>query len=158
MKIVDLSKYGFKLDSLRSDWLKVDRSLLNRSLFLGLVKGQELKDLVYNDKGFITSFSVVGAAPDAQAHIESNSPLLKHLESSSLSGTDSSPSSPNNNGSSSPLPDIDKRIRYAQCVNLAFNNLSSRQVNLDWKNEGKFPMIELGFDLADSIFNEWNKR
>ena len=42
-KIVALSKYGFKLDSLKNDWEKVDKSLLHRDIFNSLEKGLEIQ-------------------------------------------------------------------------------------------------------------------
>jgi hypothetical protein len=57
-KIVALSKYGFKLDSLKNNWEKVDKSLLNRELFQSLEKGMSIDVKGRNREGFITEFVV----------------------------------------------------------------------------------------------------
>ena len=126
MKIVALSKFGFKLDSLKNDWLKCDRSLLNRSIFTSLQKGLELKDLSYNDKGFITSFSVGGMTSEVQAQ-QNHSPFLSPPKSFSHSGAELL-KSPYDSSSNVPLPDIkasdiDRKILKGQCLNLVFSNI-----------------------------------
>ena len=62
-KIVALSKYGFKVDSLKNDWEKVDKCLLNRAIFQNLEKGSEIEVVERNKKGFIIDFKVIELNP-----------------------------------------------------------------------------------------------
>jgi len=102
-KIVALSLYGFKLDSLKNDWDKVDKSLLHRDIFNSLVKGVEIEVKERNSKGFITSFKVLGLDKDKVSI--SNQPLVN----------------------SSPIQEqiVKNGMIYGQCVNLAFNHVSN---------------------------------
>jgi hypothetical protein len=56
-QIVALSKYGFKVDSLKNEWEKVDKSLLKRDCFLQLQKGDSINIVARNKEGFIMEFN-----------------------------------------------------------------------------------------------------
>lgn len=141
--IVALSKYGFKLDSLKNDWDKVDKSLLNRELFKSLQKGVQVKINERNKQGFILDFSVIPHG-DIGVKENTNSPLLSLSIQQQTNSKDCSPSPFNS-------------IRYAQCVNIAFANF--QDINLAYADsEGKLIFVNKSFDLADEIYKEFNKR
>ena len=58
-RIQALSKFGFKLDELKNEWEKVDKSLLKRDLFTSLKKGDEIEIVARNKAGFILDFRVI---------------------------------------------------------------------------------------------------
>ena len=112
--------------------------------------GQEVKCIGYGH--LLSEHSQVGCM-----HFDNNDKRLAegycrcHVKGSSSISRDGDVLNPLFNSNSS----LD---RYSGCVIIAFNNFSSREVNLAFKMDGKFPMIESAFDLADEIFNEFNKR
>ena len=136
-KIVALSKYGFKLDSLRSEWDKVDKSLLHRELFNSLEKGSMIDVINRNGKGFITEFILLNHKDKGEG--------VNRSQITSLNVTQNI-----NSECKTSLP-FDS-IRYAQSVNLAFASIEI----------GGFVSEEAGivyaFDRADKIYIEFNKR
>lgn len=56
--IVLLSKYGFKLDSLKSDWVKCDKSLLKSERFAQLRKGMDIDVVEKNKQDFVLNFRI----------------------------------------------------------------------------------------------------
>ena len=133
-KITALSKFGFKLEG-SNDWIKCDKSLLNSPMFKSLVKYMDVTfdEECFNPKGFLISFDV----PQHRKEVGSVSPNVKSL-------TD--PYTLNN---SLPTSLIKNGMIYGQCVNLAFNHVSSNECGLN---------INEAFDLADKIYIEYVKR
>lgn len=130
-RIVVLSKFGFKLDSVNSDWIRVDKSLLSSDAFKSLKKGDEITDLTFNDKDFLIGFKIVGSdkASGARDSLQSVS---------------------------APKP-VKNPQMYGQCVNLAFHSLGDLNLNFQDSNKD-YMQIVLGFDIADRIYDEYVKR
>ena len=56
--IVQLSKYGFKLDSIKNEWQKIDKSLIRREHFLNLKKWAKISQIEKNSGGFIIGYKI----------------------------------------------------------------------------------------------------
>ena len=93
MIVVALSKYGFKVDSLKNDWEKVDKSLLSRDVFKNLKRGDELEIVSRNSGGFITEIKV--------------SPMAVIIPESKVSNVDP----------------VQRNILKGQCLNIVMNQL-----------------------------------
>lgn len=102
-KIVALSNFGFKIDSLNSKWLSMDKYSIDKTPFKQLKKGVLIDSIILNDKGFVTSFSVVGVDGGVV-------PMTP----------DFSPSSSSNHS---------KDILKGQCLNIVFNKLNLAQLS-----------------------------
>ena len=164
--IKKLSSNGFLLSDL--GWKSVDKfKVLVKPLFLDLVIGDVIDNLKFNKEGYVVDFIVLkheDQEKEDSNHIslnisQQNSKLLSSSPVSTPSslGRDDSERedvlNPQNKFNSSSVQDS---IRYAQCVNIAFNSLNPR--NLDFMLDKKYPAIELGFNIADNLFKEFNKR
>ena len=134
VKITALSKYGFKIEG-SNDWIKCDKSLLNYPMFKSLVKFMDvtLTQEDFNPKGFLISFNV-----PQHKEIEGG---VRSFNTKSLTNSI--------NSSTPPSSIIKNGMIYGQCVNLAFNHVSSNECGLN---------IVEAFDLADKIYIEYNKR
>jgi hypothetical protein len=172
-KIIALSKYGFKLDT--SDiWYKGDSKFLLSEGFKSLSKGITLKGLETNKCGFVTSVTVLTHKDKGEEVIKSQITSLNVCSRNVNSGCKASlPSSASlgvdvlerdkgkvlDTSVSKPLS-VQDNIRYAQCVNIAFENQSLCNVNLMYDGDNKWAQrrIEETFDVADKIYIEFNKR
>jgi hypothetical protein len=134
VKVVALSKYGFKVDSLRNNWEKVDKSLLKKEVFNMLEKGIEIEIKERNTKGFILDFKILNHKARKLEEEHTDSPLINIDNQNSLSSSSS---------------EVKNGLMYGQCVNLAFNHVSSTELGLN---------IDEAFDLADKIYKEYLKR
>ena len=83
-KIIVLSEYGFKLATNPDKWISCDKRFINSKAFKDLKVGDDVVNMQYNDKQFITDITV-----------------LKHEVKGEGSHLTSLKSSPNNSLSSS---------------------------------------------------------
>lgn len=141
-KIIKLSSNGFQLNNYK--WFTCDKKkIIDTGKFKLLKSGLELeniKTVVGKDKKeYVVDFDIV--KHDSECDEGVSNPPKNDLNSIK------SPSS------------IQDSIRYAQCVNIAFNNLNTQSVDLTFKKDNEeYSMIICGFDLANKIYEEWNKR
>jgi hypothetical protein len=138
--IKDISTNGLQLNNGR--WLTCDRfKILSKPLFKNLKIGDKVDNLEFNGKNYLVSFTVI---PHGDIGVKENSPLVK--SSIQLSSLKSSPSpinvpislgsdvlergkqvlNPQVNSTNS----VQDSIRYAQCVNIAFNSFAQDGTNL----------------------------
>jgi hypothetical protein len=137
-RILQLSKFGFKLDSNPDVWAKIDKSFLDSDMFKSLKKGDTIDSMTVNSKGYIIGLDRLTIRP--------STPLLGGVLPANSGGEVSSPFLPSFSS------DRDNQIRYSQSVNLAFSLYDNAEV--DWRMEH----LSLIFDKADIIFDEFNKR
>jgi hypothetical protein len=130
-KIIKISPNGFQLDSKK--WFTVDK-FKSLSLLEQIKVNDVVHDIKCNKKGYVVSFSVVG---DVASGSDSITPL--HIVDCI---------------SSTPKLDLkDLKILRGQCLNIAFDNLSSNGRVLNFKdNKGIYINIEEGLDIADVLF------
>jgi hypothetical protein len=171
-KIVALSKYGFKVDSLRNDWEKVDKSLLHRDTFNLLEKGLEIQVTERNKKGFILDFKVLhhkDQGEEVTHNISNNSSQKSTLNTLTSKNSNSLPASLSLGSDilerdatkrlnpqfelTSKTASVQDNIRYAQAVNIAFHCLG--EIDLSFQ-DGFW--IKKGFDNADLVYEEFVKR
>lgn len=158
-QIVAMSKYGFKLDSLKNQWEGVDKCLLKREIFLNLKKGDLIEVLERNKSNFIIEFKVLNDKGGEANHLQntcSSSVGISSLPSSHSLGTSilerEGIKHLNPLVESSKTPSVQDRIMYAQCVNIAF----SKTTYYSYLDDEQF--ILGSFDLADKIHAEFVKR
>lgn len=139
--IVAVSEFGF-LTKESDTWFKCDRSILKSELFLTLKRGMMVEGITYNEDRFVTSFIVLNTK-DSKKEV-ANSSLISNRSHAENSET---------------LPPSFDSIRYAQCVNLSFDNARSKGVRFEW-SEGVWTKerIKEAFDVADLIYEEFNRR
>ena len=106
-RVVALSKYGFKLDSLRNDWEKVDKSLLKRDIFISLKKDDIIEVRERNSKGFIMDMVKVDPITNLMNNTLNalSKPVQEFKEQQDIKATDK-----------------ERQILKGQCLNLAFKN------------------------------------
>ena len=125
-KIVSLSKYGFKLDSLRNDWEKVDKSLLNRDIFKGLEKGMNVEIIGRNKEGFVTDLKIIKSLTTDLG--EDVKVLDKHK----------------------------RDILKGQCLNIVFNSLIGQDLGFDKNRETGIRIAQRLFtELEAADYYNW---
>ena len=141
-KIVAKSRYGFKLDSLKNDWEKVDKSLLHRELFNSLEKGFQIDIKERNKKGFILDFKVINHDnPEASKNNVPNT-VSKQLNSDcSLTPSDIK------------ATDRDRNILKGQCLNIAFKDIDVTDSN--FRDRGIKIAQKLFVELEEANFYGW---
>lgn len=138
MKVVALSKYGFKVDSLKNDWEKVDKCLLNREIFKNLEKGSEIEVVERNKKGFIIDFKLIPIEPfDTRK-------LLDAMV----------------NGANEIKANIDSRSRdilKGQCLNIACNAVfMNRDIGFDMNRDKAIKLAQkLFIELEQANYYGW---
>ena len=142
-KIVAISKYGFKVDSLRNDWEKVDKTLLKRDVFNMLEKGLEIEIKERNTKGFILDFKILDSKARKLEEEQTSSPLINMDNKSSFS---------------SPSPDIkacdkERQILKGQCLNIAFKDIDVTDSN--GRSVGIRNAQKLFVELEEANFYRW---
>lgn len=135
-KISALSEYGFKLDSNPDKWISCDKRFSASKEFKDIKVGSEIASIMYNDKGFVSSVIILNYKG---SEVESDRSSLSHNNINSLK--------------SDSLPSVKDSIRYAQSVNIAFQSIGI--CDLTFKEDY---LIRKAFDIADSIYDEFNKR
>lgn len=165
--IKKLSSNGFLLSDL--GWKTVDKfKVLVKPLFLDLKVGDKIDSLKFNKEGYITDFIVL-TREDKEVEGTSQIASLNNSQHSSVSRSLPSSSTKGDVGlerggllgprlskwDSFYSPSVQDNIRYGQAVNIAFASFNGVDGNLDLNFKGN---IQKGFDLADEIFKEFNKR
>ena len=177
-KIIELSTNGFKLDEwydsndlgYTKKWFTCDNfKIIKKGLFKQLKLGDIVNDIVEvkgkDDKLYVTSFTVSNDMEGGDCFKSS----LKSHNLGSVSPLPSSSSLPLIDGvdileregvdrfkppvKNVSLPSVQDNIRYAQCVNIAFNSIGI--CDLTFKDDF---LIVKAFDIADKIYIEFNKR
>ena len=129
-KIVNLSEFGFKLNTDPEKWVSCDNKFIISKEFKSLKIGDELTKFIYNSKDFLTGVTVL---------------CIKAQEGGVTRQTLNTI-----NRSLTPPPSCIKNgLIYGQCVNLAFHHVSTNECGLN---------IVEAFDLADKIYIEYLKR
>lgn len=167
MKITKLSPFGFKVDD-GDVWFSCDKYFLNSNLFKSLKVGMSISDIVNNKQGFVKSITVLhhkdqGEEVNSSTNFTSLKSTLTTLNSINTPSLPASLSLGSDilerdkglvlDTSSSKSLSVQESIRYAQCVNIAFWSLSTRDLSLEASCN-----IMKGFNIADEIFKEFNKR
>ena len=157
-KIIALSTNGFQLDKwydskdmgFTKKWFTCDKkAIIDSGRFNSLKVCLELTDIKFNNDGkYVIDFNI--NVPSV--NVVGGKELLESKEAHDPSKNDK----PLN--SNCPSPSIQESIRYAQCINIAFNNLSHNEIDLTFNGMNGYVNIDLGFELADKIFEKWNSR
>ena len=173
--IVALSAWGFKLDSLKNEWTKVDKSLLNREIFLSLKKGDEIEITRTNDKGFVLEFTkskkedvnlpiqIVDEVENVLnkwdkpvipvPHSETKDMfkfgeyLKKHMDAHNVTVIDEA--------KQSSLTDTDRKILKGQCLNIVAMTTHANLKNKDARADLIDTAHKLYQELIDSEFEHW---
>ena len=163
--IKKLSSNGFLIES---GWVTCDLSLIKSKSFKfpfeSLKVGDKIDNLKFKttinkngvNKYFLTDFIVINSANDSEASkVKPSYNVSKALNSSNCIA----PSDIRRNELLTPSDKKKDGQMYGLALKLAFNNLNSQSVNLDFKDsKGNYVNIILGFDLADIIYDELIKR
>lgn len=157
-----------------------------KALFQSLEVGDELSDIKLNDKDFVIDFKVsnsqilTGNMSGRNAGTKISSLDKADLKNVSEGGSKVPTPSDTliqsgkhilersegyplktqiNVNSEIKSSSVQDSIRYAQCVNLAFNDLAVKGLNIDFqKEDGSYPNINKAFDNADLIYSKYVKR
>ena len=149
MIVTALSKFGFLLYN-NEEWIKCDKSFLTSNKFKSLKKGDNINNFTFNQDGFLLDF-------DYFIKVLNHKDKGEEVTKSSINISNNVS---HNNVISSCKPSLPfDSIRYAQCVNIAFESFSKDGTNLLYQDMNKeYSMIIKAFDLADKIYIEFNKR
>lgn len=134
-RVVALSKYGFKLDSLKNDWEKVDKTLLKREVFISLKKDDLIEVKERNSKGFIVDMVKV----DPISNILNNT--LNALSNSAR------------NEEKILASDKQREILKGQCLNIAFKDIDI--TDSKFREQGIRYAQKLFVELEEANFYNW---
>ena len=133
-RVVALSKYGFKLDSLKNDWEKVDKSMLKRDAFNSLEKGDLIEVKERNDKGFILDFVKVNPIDHLISNVTDS--IASSFNNGEIHGTDKQ-----------------REILKGQCLNICF-----KEINVNYPQFRKMAIDNakiLFREIEDSDYYRW---
>lgn len=129
MKVSKLSSNGFQIDN--KQWFTVDK-FKSPDLLSTIKLGDILSDIKTNKKGYVVS--VVGDASQVGKLTLSDSSSSSFIQPAKFDYKD-------------------LKILRGQCLNIAFDNLSSNGRVLNFKDKnGVYINIEEGLDVADILF------